>query len=100
MCDCAKCNKACKVGEYLDTKKSSCQKCLLGKLVLACDDEILNTTEKSLDDKKVTCEKNNCLFHTISLVIMPFLLLSFLLFVFIIIQNKNIFCHITTAAIK
>ena len=29
------------------------------KLVLACQDEILNMTEISLDDKKVACEKSN-----------------------------------------
>ena len=32
-------------------------KCLFGKLVLACEDEILNKAETSLVDKKVTCEK-------------------------------------------
>ena len=36
---------------------------------------MLNTTETSFDDKKVTCEKNNCLIHTISLVILCSLLL-------------------------
>ena len=36
--------------------------------------DILNTTAISLDDKKLTCEKKNCLIHTILLVII-FLLL-------------------------
>ena len=35
-----------------------------GKLVLACEDEIVNKTKASLDDKKVTCGKSNCLIHT------------------------------------
>ena len=36
-----KCNKACKIEEYLDIKKSSCEKHLIRKLVLECEDEIL-----------------------------------------------------------
>ena len=51
-CDC-KCNKICKIDEYLDIRNCSCEKRLLGKLVLVCEDEMLNTTETSLDDKKV-----------------------------------------------
>ena len=51
-CHC-ECNKSCKIDEYLDFKSCSCKKHLFGKLVLACEDEILNTTETSLDDKKV-----------------------------------------------
>ena len=51
MCDC-ECNKTCKIDEYLDIKNCSCKKRLFGKLELVCDDEILNTTETSLDDKK------------------------------------------------
>ena len=66
-CDC-NCNKACKIHEYLDTKDCSCKKHLFGKLVLACEDEILNTPETSLNDKKATCEKSNCLLHTIPLI--------------------------------
>ena len=37
-------------------------------------DEILDTTETSFGDKKVTCEKYNCPIHTISLVIICLLL--------------------------
>ena len=51
MCDC-ECCKTCKTDEYLDIKNCSCKKRLFGKLELVCDDEILNTTETSLDDKK------------------------------------------------
>ena len=29
--------------------------------MLACEDEILNTTENSLEDEKVTYGNNNCL---------------------------------------
>ena len=69
------CNKACKTDEYLDIKNCSCGKRLIGKLVLSCEDEILNTTENSLDNEKVTCAKNNYIIHKISLVIICFLLL-------------------------
>ena len=50
--DC-ECNKACKIDGYLDIKNRSCEKRLFCKLALACEDEILNTTETSLDDKKI-----------------------------------------------
>ena len=39
---------------YLDIKNCSYKKHLLDKLVLLCENEILNTTEASVDDKKVT----------------------------------------------
>ena len=55
-CDC-ECNKACKIDKYLDIQNCSCEKCLIGKLVLKCEDKILNTTETSPGDKKVTCKK-------------------------------------------
>ena len=55
-CDC-ECTKGCKVDKYLNSKTSLFEKRLIGKLILGCKDEILNTTETSLDDKKVTCEK-------------------------------------------
>ena len=74
-CDC-ECIKACKIEECLDNKNCSCKKHLFRKLALAREDEILNTTEILLDVKKVTCEKNNnCLIHTISLMIICLLLL-------------------------
>ena len=38
--------------EYLNTKNCSCEKRLIGKLVLACEYEILKTTETLIDDKK------------------------------------------------
>ena len=56
------CNKACKTDEYLDIKNCSREKGLFNKLVLACEDEILNTTETLFDDKKATCEKITPLF--------------------------------------
>ena len=68
-------NKACKIDEYLDVKNYYCEKCLIGKLVLDCESEILNTTETLLNDKKVAQAKRNCLFSTISLVIIFLLLL-------------------------
>ena len=53
--------KHVKIGEYLDVKGSSCEKWLIGKLVLQYEIGILNATETSLDDKTVTYRKNNCL---------------------------------------
>ena len=41
-CNC-QCNKACKIDEYLDTKNCLYEHCLIGKLVLPCEDETLNT---------------------------------------------------------
>ena len=73
-CDCGS-NKTCKIFEYLDIKNFSGEKYLFDKLGLTCGDEILNTTKASLNRKKVTCEKNNCLILTISLVIICLLLL-------------------------
>ena len=67
-CDC-ECNKACKIDEYLDIKICSCEKILIRKLVLECEDEILNTTETSPNDEKEIYKKNNCLIHAISLII-------------------------------
>ena len=60
-------------------KNCTCKKCLFDKLVLACDNEILDTTKTSIVDKKVTYEKN-CLIHTISLLMICLLLLVFILF--------------------
>ena len=69
-------NKACKIDEYLDAKNCFCEKRVIGKLVLEYEDETLNATENSFDHKKVTCRKNNCLIHTISLGIICLLLLT------------------------
>ena len=44
------CKRSCKIEEHLDI--SIQKKFLFGKLVLACEDEILKATEASLDDKK------------------------------------------------
>ena len=71
--DC-ECNKACKINAYLDIQKCLCKKHLFGKLVLKCEDAILNTTESSPYDKKVICAKNNYLIHTVLLVIICLLL--------------------------
>ena len=68
MCGC-ECNEACKIDEYLDIKNCSCEKRLIDKLVLECEDEILSTTETLLNDNKVANSKSNSLMHTISLVI-------------------------------
>ena len=49
-CDCES-NKACKIDEYLNIRTCSCEKRLIGKLVLECEDEILNIIETLLNDK-------------------------------------------------
>ena len=63
------------IEEDLDTNNCSCEKCLVSKLALECEDEILNRTETLLNDKKVTYAKSNCLIRTISLVIICLCLL-------------------------
>ena len=74
-------------------ENSSCLKSIVDDLVVVCD-EIINvvnslstnmtnaisanftsTVSINFDDKKVTCEENNCIIHTISLVIICLLLL-------------------------
>ena len=50
-CDC-QCNETYKSEEYLDIRKYLCKKRLFGKLTLECEDEILNTPETLLNEKK------------------------------------------------
>ena len=57
--DC-KCNKACKIDKCLDIKNFLCKKRQLGKLALAFEDQIFNTTETSLEHNM---QKNYCLIH-------------------------------------
>ena len=64
-------NKACKLDEYFHIQNCSFEKCLIGKLALECEDEISNTTETLLNNKKVICEKG---IHTILLIIICMLL--------------------------
>ena len=77
-CHCGS-NKTRKIFEYLDIKNVSGEKYLFDKLGLTCGDEILNITTASLNRKKITCEKNNCLILTIYVVIIHLLLLIVLL---------------------
>ena len=56
-------------------KIAPAKKHLIGKLVLECEDEILNTTENLFNDRNVACAKSNCLIHTFLLVIICLLLL-------------------------
>ena len=51
-------NKACRIDEHVDVKNCSCKKFPVGKLVLECGDEILNTTETLIIDRKVTFAKS------------------------------------------
>ena len=48
-----------------------CKERLLGKLVFTYEDEILNKTETSLDNKEITCEKNS-FFCNISMVVLVY----------------------------
>ena len=71
---------------FLDNKNCFCKTCLFDKLVLACGDEILNTTSpghsyattetmvKDCSYATSLVDKNNYLSHTISLVIICLLL--------------------------
>ena len=69
------CDKACKISKYVDIKSCSCKKYIFGKLVSAREDEMLNTTENSFVDKKITDGKKNCPIDIVSLVIICLLLL-------------------------
>ena len=73
-CDC-ECNRACKVDKYLGIENCSLERNLFGKLVLECENQMSNTTETLLNERKVICEKSKCLPHAISLTIMGLLLL-------------------------
>ena len=84
----------------MNQKNCSCEKRLIGKLVLECEDEILNRTETLLNDKKVACTRNNCLIHTFSLVIICFLLLALVFIIQSINQSKNINYRFKTQALN
>ena len=47
-----KCNRTSKIDEYLYLENFLCRERLINKLVLEGENEILNTTETSPDDKK------------------------------------------------
>ena len=73
-CDC-KCDKTCETGKSLDNTNCAFNKGISGKLVLACQDEMLNTTDtasvlirKVVDTHINIYIKASCLIHTISLV--------------------------------
>ena len=92
-CDCEH-NKACKIDLYLDIKNYCCEK--NGKLVLECEDEILNTTETLINDNKLACVKSNFLIHAVSLIIICSLLLVVICvncFLYKILIKTTIFRH-------
>ena len=81
------------------------QKCLIGKLILECEDEILNRTENLFNDKKAAYSKSNCLLYTISLITIWLLFLvvicvSCYFIVQNIDQNKNIYYHFKTSTLN
>ena len=69
------CVKSCDIGDQLDYANCKCRKRLIDKLILECEDEVLNAypintkDTISIADKKVTC-KNNCPVYIILLTIM------------------------------
>lgn len=70
MCDC-ECDKVCKIDDYLHLKNCWYEKGIIGKLVLTCKDEILNTTEVTLIvDKRSSMQESNCFVDTVSLVLL------------------------------
>ena len=87
------------IDKHLDIKNCSSEKPLIGKLVIKCKDEILNTTETVINYKQEACAKSNCLIHTISLVIICLLLLGVIcVSYFYYTKNEsklNIYYHIT-----
>ena len=83
------CGKASKFDEYLDIESWLCKKCLFAKLILTCEDEILNIMETSFVDKRVTCEKDNCLIYTVSWIIICLLLLLLLLYYLLLLLCKT-----------
>ena len=66
-----------KLTNILTIKNCSWVRQLFRKSVLACEDEILNTTETPLINKKVTCEK---------IALFTLLFISFLLLVHLVIS--------------
>ena len=48
--------------EYVDIKNCSYEKRLIGKLILECEEKILNSNEALLDDKKYHMQKVIALF--------------------------------------
>ena len=88
-CNC-ECNKACKIDKYLDIENYSSEKGLISKLVLECEDEILNATENSLDDKKKHAKNSNCLIHTISLVIIWLVISSCCFYWLLLLLHKRL----------
>ena len=57
-CHC-ECNKACTIDEYLDIENCSCEKHLLSKLVLACEDQILLITKFTNKPSSNVCFEKN-----------------------------------------
>ena len=68
ICECER-EKSCNVGEYLDYECCKCRKKLIDKLLLECEDEILNTVPLNTTNTISITDKNNCLLHIILLII-------------------------------
>ena len=62
-------------GEYSDYDNCKCRKRLIDKLVLGCEDEILNAIPNTTNTISIT-GKNNCLIYIILLIIMCLILLA------------------------
>ena len=46
-CDC-ELDEICEMGEYLDIRNCAYKERVIDNLMLTCDDEVLNTTERTL----------------------------------------------------
>ena len=82
------------------TKLVNIKKRLFGKLVLACEDEILNTTETLIFNLRVTYGENNCLARTTSsfelcasLLVMIFII-CYYYYTINIVLKMNVYYHI------
>ena len=85
-----------KHAKLINIKNYTCEKRPIGKLVLECQDEILNTTETILNGKRVACSKSNCLINTILFVMICLLMLV----INFVIQNFDQNNHFMTSTLS
>ena len=69
ICECVF-DKSCNAREYLDFENCKYRKELIDKLVLECEDEILNAIPLNITNTISITEKNKCLIYIILLTIM------------------------------
>ena len=74
------CDKSCDIGKYLDYANCKFRKRLIDKLVLECEDDILNANPLNTTNTISITGKNNCLIYIILLIIMCLILLAIISF--------------------